>query len=524
MPQSSPARLSPPRALTLTRAASTLALLVAFAGALKLSERLPWRLDLTQDARYTLSEPLIARLNGLSEPVVVSAYLPLSAPPPYRGVARHAADLLREAGRGVGRGLWRVAVIDTAAVMGEGERARLEAEAAEVGVRARALEGREGGRSVSLRVPVGVSLAQGERRERVWLPEREEEVEGALDRALTRLIERAPPRRLGVITGAGEPDILRSPLAAELAEGVELYPLTLDGPSLRGRVDAALLLGPTRPYGERARYLIDQLLCDGGGVVWALDHRAQSEVDPALWVGRPSGFESLMSAYGVEVEGRWVVADEAHAAHAALWRDAQGRPLTARQPLYPRARAGGPLGLSGEVVSPMSPPLRLPSDAEALLTTSASAEALLDLRGLDLSAAQGRRAGPFTLAFTLEREFQSAFKAPPAPPEGVTDPPHLSRGLGVGRVVFFGSGRRLLSADARGLEALKAGVAWALGGEGVRARPLLPPPRVSLTPTTERALPLLAPLTPVAALGLMWLAAWLWRGLRLWSLRVRGGP
>lgn len=508
---------SPQRALTLTRLTSTLALWLALAGALELSEGLSGRADLTPDGRYTLSGQLLARLKGLREPVVVSAYLPLSAPPPYRGVARHARDLLSEAEREAPPGLWRVALVDSAAAMGEGERARLEGEAEGVGVSVRALEGREGGRAVSLRAPVGVSLAQGERRERVWLPEREGEVEGALERALTRLLERAPPRRLGVVVGAGEPDLLRSPLAAELSEGVELIPVSLEGPSLRGRVDAALALGPSRAYGERARYVLDQLLCDGGGVVLALDHRAQSEVDPAVWAWRASGFEGLLSAYGVEVEGRWVVADELKAAPAALWRDAQGRPLVTRQPLYPWASAGGALGLSGEVVSPMSPPLRLPADAVPLLTSSPSAEAHLDLRSLELSAARERRLGPFALAFTLERRFESAFKAPPAPPEGLTDPPHLAQGLGAGRLVFFGAGRRLLSAEARGLEALRAGVAWALGGEGVRARPLTPPPRVALSPPLERALPFVAPLTPVALWGGVWGCLWVWGWARGWA-------
>ena len=55
-----------------------------------------FRIDLTNDKKYTLSKASKEVLNSLTDTVTVSAYFTQSLPPPYAQHARYVQDLLEE--------------------------------------------------------------------------------------------------------------------------------------------------------------------------------------------------------------------------------------------------------------------------------------------------------------------------------------------------------------------------------------------------------------------------------------------
>ena len=455
---------------------SSLGLLIAM---ITLSERYFMKIDLSDGAQYTLSPEVTDPLQELRDPLVVNAFLPLSAPPPYREIARHTRDLLRELDSASVYISLRVS--DSAESLSVAALEELTQRAAELGVETAQLSAERAGRRALLQIPYGVSLARMNHRVVTPPVERLQDVEYQLARATRRLLELRPPQRIGLAQGSGEPDLLNSPLAKRLEAEGTLVPINLDGESIEDEVDLLLLLGATQSYGERARWVIDRLLCDGGSVVIALDHRQQSELFTKVWSPRPTGLEPLLKRYGVEVKRQWVIADPEHPAPAPLLRDAHDQVVFTPHPLYPMTKSSlHPITVAlSELVVPMSPLFNLPDQAIVLAHSEPSAVALKSLKSLTISEAEESLSAPqgFPVAFALEMTLESCLKRPhqagveskhlPSSPDGLEESEEMRAGRGKARLVMIGSGRRLLSASPKGLEFVMNSLAWARGDESL---------------------------------------------------------
>jgi ABC-type uncharacterized transport system involved in gliding motility auxiliary subunit len=118
---------------------------------------------------------------------------------------------------------------------------------------------------------------------------------------------------IGLATAHGEPDFSKPEgplltLIEGLAKKASLTAIPLGGPgSLPKDLDALLIVGPQKPYSDRALYQVDQFLMRGGAVgVFLMNTR------PDMRTFRPtpvlSGLEPLLGHYGVQV-GRNIVLD-----------------------------------------------------------------------------------------------------------------------------------------------------------------------------------------------------------------------
>ena len=487
--------------------------LILCIGMLKLSSRVYIRVDLSPDQRYTLAHETSVLLDKLTEPLVITALLPLSAPPPYREVAHHTRDLLEELA--AAHHAVHLNMIDTAYDRSAAERSQLLQEAKQVDVPISRLSAEREGRQVFIEAPYGVSLAYLNQRAVTPPVELTSEVEYQLASALERLIERRPQARIGIAQGFGEPDIINSPLARQLGGEGTLVPVRLDGDPLEDEIGTLLILGATRSYGERARWIIDRFRCDGGGVIIALDHRAQSELFTQNWSSRPTGLEPLLRRYGIEIDQQWVIADEAHPSPAPLRRDARGHVVATPHPLYPLGIAE-PHPVSKpitEVPVPMAPRFTLPDRAQVLVKTHPQARALKGLPGLNIHEAKASEQHPdgFPLAFALDEVVSSCLPTPSQESFTSSRPPSGSpvytgilhqnskrgrQGIATSRLVVIGSGRRLLSADPRGLELLLNSLSWVRGEERLLALKMRRPTPVSLQLSTHQQV-LLKWLTPI---------------------------
>ena len=439
---------------------------------------------------------------SLKENLVIKAFLPLSAPPPYREVARHAQDLLRELSSFSGVSLQ---VIDSAKESSDVEQREVIQEAQAVGVKLSRLSSVYGGRQVLLEVPYGISLAYLNRREVTAPVELLAEVEFQLARAITTVVEGRPKTRIGVAQGFGEPDLINSPLARHLGSEGELIPVRLDGEPLEDQISALVVLGATQSYGERARWLIHRLRCDGGGVVIALDHRVQSELFSEVWAPRPTGLEPLLRQYGIEVDHQWVIGDLSNPTPAPLKRDARGHVIAATHALYPlgRGKKDHPITAPiAQVPIPMSPLFTPPRSAHLIVQSEASAEAFRGLRGLDVTQGSERKSSEegFPLAFALEQHLSECEESLSelAAQDLASSQPIQRTGLAPSRMVVIGSGRRLLSADPRGLELLMNSIAWVRGEERLLSlkdrRPV--PKSLNLSLDEQRLIQWTSPILP----------------------------
>ena len=442
------------RAVTAAVLVGCLSLSLELLGALRL------RLDLSSDQRSTPDPQLTALLMGLSEPVVLEALLPLSAPAPHGERARALFTLLKELEAQVSSRRLSLQITDSASAQSAQEVTRMRAYAQRLGLPLQLIQGREGGRLIRLEVPHGLKLSWLNQSRVLTFHKGAADREGALLQALSQLTSGRAPLRVGVSTGHGEPELIQSPLARSLAEPGMLKEVQLEGPSLVGELDVLLILGARRPFGDRARYQLDQLLCAGGSVVIAYD----------LEVGRgerpeASGLEPLLEALGVQLSWAEVLIDQAHPGPAVVSGAGSALEVRAHDPRSPWVRSSehpisAPLA---RLVSPESSPLTLSGEAEPLLVSYPSAARWPRGGAREVSAASGA----LPLAAVVEGRFKSLYERGPSARSPEVNTRVCSQPKGEGRLVVLPSGRRLLSADRRGLELIKRAALWA------RRRPLL---------------------------------------------------
>lgn len=473
------------------------------------------RFDLTADARYTLAPETRALLGELKSPLEIKLFLPSTAPAPWSDAARGLADLV-EAGRAHAGGRLRVITYDTA-----------EAEAATQAASHGLLPadfGPRGGQAY-----FGAVLLYED--EKVLLPPTPvvADLEFELARALRDVLRPEVRKPLILFSqGHGEPDVVASPMAARLRASGELENFALDADLLPGKADALVILGPTRPFDARSRYVIDQFLMEGGTVLAFIDYRPRSSMFPDLLVAVESGLEPLFAHLGVPVETDRTVLDRARAQPAPLSQGADGRPVVARHPMHVGTTALSPThpvtrGLR-RLVLPFAAPIRPRVPVEVLVTSEPGSVARQDVKAFNpeiyanpVEEPGVETPGPFTLGVVLAGTFASSFTEPPARPEPALgapppppDAPILRQGRAPGRLLLVTSGRRLMAAGEDAALLLANAVDWAVTDSdlaGLRARAATDPPLRPTTPSERtwfRVGTVMGPPGALLLFGLLW--------------------
>lgn len=468
----------------------------------------PRRIDLTADGRHTLAPITRALLAEAEGPITIRAYLPQRIQPPYRQAVRALRDTLAEF---EAAGDVRLLVEDPSDPgLGETELEAMHEAAAGYGIAAVPMQLTEGDALVRRETRFGVAILYRERQATVAPIERAADAEYALTRALRAAI-RDEVRRptIGVAAGHGEPDLADSPVAALLEPLGDVQRVALDGRPLPAGLDALLLIGPRRPYGERDRYVIDQFLMNGGALVALLDYRPPSTVFPDVLVALETGLEPLLAAYGIDIDTTRTALDRTRALPAPVGRDVNGRVITVNHPLFPRIRDLDPDHPTTRGLPSLAAPLAAPIDV------SRAREAGLDARpvartGPDAATRTGvasldpqrfarpdprtETAGSVAVAAAISGRLASAFadRAPPPPPESagpIPEPPFTARGRDDARIVVVTSGARMLAAGENALVFLQNAIEWGLTDgalAGLRARATEDPPLESTEASTRR--------------------------------------
>lgn len=242
-----------------------------------------FRLDLTEDKRYTISPVTKQMLSNLPEPVYVEVYLEGEFPAGFKRLQQSVRETLDEF-RIYAGGNVRFDFVDPNAISDEQERVAFFQKLAQAGIQPTNLRATEGGKQVERLVfpgarvmykgkEAGVMLLKGNLAaspdER--LNQSVEGLEYELATAIRKLAFQGN-KTIGYISGQGQ---LETQYVTDLLGSLQEFYRVARGelrdiPSLEG-LDLIIIAKPTQAFTDADKYKIDQFIMNGGKAVFFVD-------------------------------------------------------------------------------------------------------------------------------------------------------------------------------------------------------------------------------------------------------------
>jgi gliding-associated putative ABC transporter substrate-binding component GldG len=242
-----------------------------------------FRIDLTEDKRYTISPVTKQMLQGLPEPVFVEVYLEGDFPAGFKRLQQSVRETLDEF-RIYSGGNVRYEFINPNDISDEKQRVEFFQQLAEKGIQPTNLRATEEGKQVERLVFPGVRVMYKGKETAVTLlkgnlaasaDERlNQSVEGVEYELATAIRKVAFPanKTIGYISGQGELEMQQvTDLLGSLQEFYRVARGELrDIPTLQG-LDLIIVAKPTTAFTEADKYKIDQFIMNGGKAVFFVD-------------------------------------------------------------------------------------------------------------------------------------------------------------------------------------------------------------------------------------------------------------
>ncbi|MBA9077821.1 gliding motility-associated ABC transporter substrate-binding protein GldG [Rufibacter quisquiliarum] len=242
-----------------------------------------FRIDLTQDKRYTISNQTKQLLGNLQEPVQVTVYLEGEFPAGFRRLQNSIRETLEEF-RLYSDGKVQYTFIDPNANTNEQARNQFYQQLVQKGLQPTNLFATEGDKKVEKIVFPGALISAGNKETAAILlkgsqaatPDERlnQSIEGLEYELATALrkVASTSSGRIGVLQGHGE---LWLPQAADFLGTISEY-YTVNRvqisqvPNLNN-FNLVVMMKPTQPYSEADKYKLDQFIMRGGKVLFLLD-------------------------------------------------------------------------------------------------------------------------------------------------------------------------------------------------------------------------------------------------------------
>jgi gliding-associated putative ABC transporter substrate-binding component GldG len=284
-----------------------------------LASRWKFRLDLTEEGRYSLSEATLEILETMDGPLEVDILLDGDLPPGMKRFQKGIEETIKTFRNYANEDI-RIAYRDPLQ-LDPASRETYIAELAAFGINPTNLYSRENGAQTSRLIFPGVVLRTDSYELGVLLLKGEmgmgpdeilnlsiENLEFEIAQALKRLYTENKPA-VGVIIGQGEMDADNGfGMVEALNEDYEVYKVPFDqAKSVEDLLSFEVLLvaGPKAAYGEREKYLLDQYLMYGGNLLFFVD---QLQVDlkdagEGGTVAMPfdTGLDDMLFRYGIRI-------------------------------------------------------------------------------------------------------------------------------------------------------------------------------------------------------------------------------
>lgn len=283
-----------------------------------------FRLDLTQEKRYTLSSATQALLADLPDAVHVDVYLTGDLPPAFKRLENAVRETLDEFQARAGNTV-TYRFIDPAAITNVDEKNKLIETLQQRGLSPTNLFASEGGKRTEKLIFPGaivsykgketpVLLLKGNKTvsRQEQLNQSYEGVEFQLASAIQKLAQtKGNRRRIGLLYGNTQvPPSRFADLLASVQERYDLYFIDMTKPGPIAGLDAVLVPKPDRPFSEDELFKLDQFVVNGGRALFFVDGQRVDSVNNAGTYAQPLNLnlDDLFFRWGIRIN-RNVVKD-----------------------------------------------------------------------------------------------------------------------------------------------------------------------------------------------------------------------
>jgi len=265
-----------------------------------ISNRYSFRLDLTEDHRYSLSRATKNILKNLDDPVTITAYFTDDVPVNYKKHRNDFEDILREYNsRSHGKIVYEF--IDPNENGEESER-----EAQQKGIQPVLIQLREKDEMTQKRAYMGAVIQLGEQSDVLaYLPPG-----AAFEYTLTTSIKKLSvinKPKIGLLQGHGEPSLRAITQARQLMSVMyDVVPLTLnDSTPISAIYKTLVIIAPTDTIPQSHLFHLDGFLANGGRMVIALN-RVGADLSRGSGTSINTGLETWLMSKGMMISENFV--------------------------------------------------------------------------------------------------------------------------------------------------------------------------------------------------------------------------
>jgi len=253
-----------------------------------------WRVDLTENNRYTLASASTEIAQTLADPVTVTAYFSENLPARFGRTSEEFRALLEEF-RAASNGSVEFTFVNP------NEDDETEREARQAGIRPVMIDVRERDQMTQRRAYLGAVFQYGDEREVVPFVEPGSALEYTIASTVQKLTQ-DQQAVLGVLQGHGEPSLNAMSQLREALQGrYDLQTVSgIDTTGVPPEVDVLLVARPENALSTDATLAIDRYVMRGGRVFFALN-RARANLRFGQASPLETGLEPLLDEYGLSV-------------------------------------------------------------------------------------------------------------------------------------------------------------------------------------------------------------------------------
>lgn len=294
---------------------------LAIAGPAFLSVFFFFRIDLTSEKRYSISQPTKTLLKKANAPLKVSIYLEGDLNPGFTRLKNSAKNLLDEMSVYAAEGIDMEFINpSTAATQAEREQKYLELEAegmTPTAIYERDKEGKSiqkivfpwvkmtyGNKTVVVNLLKNIRGLQGEENLNISIENLEFEITDGIRRLINSQVS-----KIAFIEGHGE---LNEAETYDISKVLSRYfqidrgTLATDA-TILAEYKAIIIAKPTQPFSESDKYIIDQYIMNGGKVLWLMDgvrvsmeNLSTTGISPAIALDL--NLDDLLFKYGIRIQ------------------------------------------------------------------------------------------------------------------------------------------------------------------------------------------------------------------------------
>ena len=264
-----------------------------------LASRFFFRIDLTEDDRYTLSDATKNIINELNEPVTITAYFSEGLPPNIDQTRIDFKEMLSEyATRSRGKILYEF--------INPNKDPQIEQQAMQSGIQPVVINVREKDQSVQKKAYLGAILKYGEKTEIIPFIQPGSAMEYSLSSSLKKLTV-AEKKLVGFIQGHGEPGITMMQQAMQALNVLnEVEGVNLTDSTYLARYETLVLIGPTDTIPEKHLKMLDDYLAQGGKMVVAIN-RVDADLQQSMGYEINTGLETWLAGKNIQVGSSFIV-------------------------------------------------------------------------------------------------------------------------------------------------------------------------------------------------------------------------